>query len=179
MISLWYCKDFNSQPTEALYSLLVGDTLTPAQIHEIEYSQVVHVSIDPSIKSTAPVKNDDDDEGEGQGTASNDKEKQEEDPDKVFTNSRKAIPTDGLLSISELLELYGAHRRHWRSAYGEAHSTVLMAAGGETRENTFGARAKDDPALAVVDGPTRKGQDEPMWTSFTHFWRLTLVSTGI
>lgn len=101
------CTDFNSQPSEALYALFVGDTpLLPSQVQSIQTSRVVHASLDPSIKyvptggiSKAAVpaaqgtqEDEDDDEG-GAGET--------QDPDRVITNARSAVPEDGLLSVPE------------------------------------------------------------------------------
>lgn len=182
--------DFNCQPTEALYSLLVGDPLTPLQISELETSHAIHFSIDPSINASLHLSNskddddndneDEDEENEGAAhpisaeskgmqiqTGHKEQSKTKEDPDRVLTNHRLAVPSDGLLDTSELVELFRGY--NIRSAYGDGHAKVFAPSG--EADNIFGVRQESDG----VD-TRRKGYDEPKWTSFTQFWRLTLVT---
>jgi RNA exonuclease NGL2 len=193
--SLRCLVDFNSQPTEALYSLLVGDPLTPDQVLELELSRVIHSSIDSSVKVSMGVSNstdgDDDDEedyheeGATQDaspvtpTQSEDQQAQTGhegqsettgDPDRVLTNHRPAIPSDGLLSTPELVKLFRNYKL--RSAYGDSYGKILLP--GEGGENTFGSR-EESGAVEVV----RKGRDEPKWTCFTKYWKLTLVNLSV
>ena len=44
--------DFNFQPDDAAYSLLVGDPLLPEQSARLAQSRVVHVTIDPIVPKT-------------------------------------------------------------------------------------------------------------------------------
>ncbi|KAF9515632.1 hypothetical protein BS47DRAFT_1371989 [Hydnum rufescens UP504] len=185
-----FAGDFNSQPTEALYSLLVGDPLTPVQILELELSRVIHSSIDPSVKASMGVSNSTDgydeneedynEEGaaqdaspttptrsEGQQAQTGHKGQSEttKDPDRVLTNHRPAVPSDGLLSTPELVKLFRNYKL--RSAYGDSYAKIFVPSEGG--ENTFGSREASE-AVQVV----RKGRDEPKWTCFTEYWKLTL-----
>lgn len=106
--------------------MLVGDTITPAQAARLAISRVVHLSIDPEVPATAASTNDDE---EGAETG-------ETDPDMVITNARVAVPSDGLLTDSELFEI---SRRAGvvKSAYDEG-----LRARGQVLEKalTFGSR---------------------------------------
>ena len=128
--------------------MLVGESLSFEQQARLQVSRVVHVSIDPTvpISITKEAK-----EGGGE---------EEADPDRVIRNSRDSNLSDGLLSDTELSTLF---RHRLRSAYDEGQRTTLLE-GNDVA--TFGARALL---------PTEKvGACEPMWTSFTHYWRTTL-----
>jgi RNA exonuclease NGL2 len=85
---------------------------------------------------------------------------EEADPDRVIRDSRDSKPSDALLSDDELSALVG-HRL--RSAYDEGQRTSLM-------------KGNNVPIYGVQnDLPTVKpGACEPMWTSFTHYWKATL-----
>lgn len=144
--------DFNFTPDDPAYSLLVGDSLTEAQSQRLHISRVIHMTIDPTIVPTA--KKADDEEGDGS----------EADPDRVINNSRVATSSDGLLSDLELTSLF-INGAKLRSAYDEGQRTQ--------RDNgtpgdlcTFGDR--------VSLPPTRLGAHEPMWTSYTNYWKTTL-----
>ena len=58
------CLDFNFQPDDPAYSLLVGDPLLPTQKARIETSRVVHATIDPSIAVDGAAKAEEE-RGEG------------------------------------------------------------------------------------------------------------------
>ncbi|KAI5124636.1 hypothetical protein M0805_004245 [Coniferiporia weirii] len=140
--------DFNFNPSDAAYSLLVGDDLTPEQEFDIMASHVVHASIDPSLPIADPKQVANEEEG---GDA-----KEEEDPDRVIKNARRAGADDGLLESGELAEEF-RQLPPLRSAYDEWSFE-------ETR--MFGSR---------VDLPYgRRGRSEPMYTSYTHYWKVTL-----
>lgn len=144
--------DFNFQPDDAAYSLLVGDPLLPRQAANLAFSRVVHRSVDPSVPVTAPKADAEDEEGA---------EAAESDPDKIITNARAAAPEDGLLSDEELRTLFERAVRPV-SAYDEALRNVEPA----IREGlTFGSRT-EVPA-------ERRGAFEPVWTSYTHVCALT------
>jgi len=151
---IYLAGDFNFQPIEPGYALMTGDELTLDQLSELERSRLVHVSLDPSIPATAV---EDEDEGGGDN-----EEEAEKDPDRVITNSRKPTPEDGLLDADELRSLFqaGGKDRLW-SVYDRAMEGISAEA-----DNVFGTR--EDLA------PGRKGRYEPLWTNFTHYWRLTL-----
>lgn len=85
---------------------------------------------------------------------------EEADPDRVIRNSRNFKPSDGLLSDTEFSTLVG-HRL--RSAYDEGQRSSRLEGNNVA---TYGARKLL---------PTEKaGACEPMWTSFTHYWKTTL-----
>jgi len=131
-------KDFNAQPSEPTYSLLVGQELLDSQRAELDRSRVVHISVDPSIVLSTP---------DGNARSS----------ERFIPNSRKPIPSDGLSSVHDLeSQFQSILLRPLRSVYDEV----------EMSSHTFGQRHN-----LPVD---RKGRYEPMWTSFTPLWRLTL-----
>ncbi|KAI5980382.1 hypothetical protein EDC04DRAFT_2863044, partial [Pisolithus marmoratus] len=143
----WPCiitGDFNFSPEDPAYSLLVGDPLSTEQKHRLDISRVVHVSIDPTVPSSSTMELE---EGEG-------------DPDRVIRNSRVAELSDGLLSDSEFLDLF---RCPLRSAYDEGQRARKDVV---TDVATFGDRTSFSAA--------RLGVNEPMWTSYTHYWKTTL-----
>ena len=149
--------DFNFGPTEPGYALLVGDTLTPAQEGLLDRSRVVHVSVDPSVPLSNPAAaaKDDDDEGGGGGAET-------PDPDRVITNARKASPADGLLSSSELVQLFAVAPRP-RSLYDEGQR-LLETGSGPVR------RCGERMGLPAH----QRGAYEPEWTSYTHYWQNVL-----
>lgn len=151
----WPCiiaGDFNFAPDDPAYSLLVGDPLTEAQSQRLHMSRVIHVTIDPTVPPTT--KKADDEEGGGS----------EADPDRVINNSRVATSSDGLLSDLELTSLF-INGAKLRSAYDEGQR-VQRDNGTPDDLNTFGDR--------ISQPSTRLGAHEPMWTSYTHYWKTTL-----
>ncbi|KAG1755190.1 Endonuclease/exonuclease/phosphatase [Suillus paluster] len=151
----WPCiiaGDFNFAPDDPAYSLLVGDPLTEAQSHRLDMSRVVHITIDPTVPRTK--KKADEEEGDGS----------EADPDRVINNSRAAASSDGLLSDLELTSLF-INGVQLRSAYDEGQR-AQRDNGTPGDLHTFGDR--------VSLPPTRLGAHEPMWTSYTHYWKTTL-----
>ncbi|KAF8140173.1 endonuclease exonuclease phosphatase [Boletus edulis] len=146
----WPCiiaGDFNFPPDDPAYSLLIGEPLSLKQQEKLQVSRVVHVSIDPTVPTS--IKKEVDEGGAA------------EDPDKVIRNSRDSKPSDGLLSDIELSALV---RHRLRSAYDEGQRSSLLEGNSVA---TYGSR-KLLPA-------EKAGACEPMWTSFTHYWKTTLV----
>ncbi|KAI0348504.1 Endonuclease/exonuclease/phosphatase [Trametopsis cervina] len=159
----WPCVvagDFNFSPDDPAYSLLVGDPLLPNQRDSLAFSRVVHRSIDPSVPLTSDKAAANDTE-EG-ATEAEDGDEQEQDPDRIIVNARRAAPEDGLLSDEELEKLF--ERSPWpKSAYDEGLQPFEDA---ESIKNiTFGSR---------VDLAGRHGAFEPIWTSYTHYWKTVL-----
>ena len=109
---------------------------------------MVHVSIDPTVPTSIAKEVD-----EGG-------DEEEPDPDRVIRNSRESKPSDGLLSDVELSTLVGCHLR---SAYDEGQRSSLLDGNNVA---TYGSRK-----LLSAD---RAGACEPIWTSFTHYWKTTL-----
>jgi RNA exonuclease NGL2 len=220
--------DFNSQPAEALYALLVGEPLTQSQIASIESSKVIHVSVDPSVsaappttasraffpvKASASSSNPAFDstststfqvESSANSTPLLDQEQGEAvDPDRAFTNVRNARESDGLLAVPELEALYAQFstlRSAYDSGFRELSTTSFTYPKGselqyKRAERTYGTRVNSAAARAIVGttedigersqladlgwgetvGLAKQGFNEPMYTSFTHYWRLTLV----
>ncbi|KZT55970.1 hypothetical protein CALCODRAFT_337396 [Calocera cornea HHB12733] len=148
--------DFNSQPTEPTYSLLVGQALLDTQRAELETSRVVHVSIDPQVgvpgADGSVQQSEDNDENENEGRDGDDNNQ-----DPIIANSRRPTTSDGLPSVRVLESVFRDELQgSLRSMYDAAHLTT----------DTFGQRH------ALSSG--RKGGSEAMWTSFTPLWRLTL-----
>ncbi|KAF8332341.1 Endonuclease/exonuclease/phosphatase [Cantharellus anzutake] len=182
---VFFAGDFNCQPTEALYNLLVRNPLTARHAKDISASHVIHMSIDPSIQpSSASTEKGGEEEGEEGAAAISDaqdrggenaegKEKEEPDPDRVFTNTRNALPEDGLMSAEELEKIFWSFPP-LRSAYDEGHDKIFglgVTSGSLDLERTFAARLDEKDKLQYLG---RKGMNEPMYTNFTHYWRLTL-----
>ena len=131
---------------------MVGYNLTAQQVKDIEVSRVVHSSIDSSIAPT-PMAPRGDEEGDAAY----------QDPDRVITNARTARVEDGLLSDEEFRSLFSAHGPV-RSVYEEGLRSVSTE-----HDNVIGARLD---SIA----PGQVGFYEPMWTSYTHYWKTTLGS---
>ena len=149
--------------------------MTPEQKHSIKVSYVVHHSIDPTVPISDASSPDDEDEGAAAGGEEEDvveeeskeegiegsKENKKKEPKTgsrlPFKNARQAMPSDGLLSATELEHRFKLLPR-LRSAYDEWGSTDPL--------RTFGAR--------VPVPPGRRGGSEPMYTSYTHYWKTTL-----
>jgi RNA exonuclease NGL2 len=115
-------------------------------------SRVIHITIDPTVPPTT--KKADDEEGDGS----------EADPDRVINNSRVATSSDGLLSDFELTSLF-INGAKFRSAYDEGQR-AQRDNGAPGDLDTFGDR--------ISPPSTRLGAHEPMWTSYTHYWKTTL-----
>lgn len=145
--------DFNFGPSDAAYSLLVGDPLSEQQIEDIEKSRVVHVTIDPSVPVLDPNLAIKEDEEGGEVDP-------EQDPDRVIKNARAAKSEDGLLGASDITRRFVQSDSIGPliSAYGQWRSL--------DEKKTFGFRSE------VPSG--RQGRYEPIYTSFTHFWKVTL-----
>ncbi|KAG8864246.1 hypothetical protein FRB96_006067 [Tulasnella sp. 330] len=129
----------------------------------LQDSRVIHVSRDASVATTHPAVGAREDEDEGAAAAASEStgDGLENHPDRIITNARPARPEDGLLTDAELLQLYqgGGRKTALRSGYDEA-----LAAVPQESDNVYGAR---EPSAIY-------GRNEPMYTSFTHYWRLTL-----
>jgi hypothetical protein len=128
--------------------------LTPAQEELLERSRVVHVSVDPTVPLTNPAAADDDEDGGAQA-----------DPDRVITNARKASPADGLLNLSELLDLFSVTTLRPRSLYDEGQRML---------ENTSSPSPIPRCGERIGLPPHARGAYEPEWTSYTHYWKSVL-----
>lgn len=113
----------------------------------------MHVSLDPSVPVDPTKTSTDNDEDEEAGAGEDD----ENDPDRVIKNARKATPADGLLQPQELIELF-ANLPPLRSAYDKWE--------GMDEKRTFGSR--------TVVPVGRRGRNDPLFTSYTHYWKSTL-----
>ncbi|GBE78233.1 hypothetical protein SCP_0111160 [Sparassis crispa] len=152
----WPCiiaGDFNFQPDDPVYSLLVGDPLLPNQAARLDTSRVVHASIDPDVAITSPSPAAEDEEGEEAGGG---------DPDRVIVNARLATPEDGLLTNAELVHFF-ERLRSLRSVYDEGQRLQPQLS---QMGLTFGSR------VSIPDA--RHGAFEPVWTSYTHYWKAVL-----
>ncbi|KAJ7597130.1 Endonuclease/exonuclease/phosphatase [Mycena floridula] len=146
----WPCiiaGDFNFAPDDPAYSLMLGDPLLPEQKVVLEESRVIHRSID----ATVPVS-----------VASAAEDDESEDPDRTITNARRAKPSDELLSDPELGQLFDSSTPV-RSAYSSA---LEQHRNNRASVQTFGSRA--------IIPESRKGGNEPEWTSYAHFWKTVL-----
>jgi hypothetical protein len=137
-------KDFNFQPDDPAYSLLVGDGLLPVQIDRMMQSRVVHRSIDPTV----PDK-------EGKQT----EDEEEADPDKIITCARLAVSTDGLLTDAELISLF-TKDVVVRSMYDEGLEAIRA-----TRQDL----GIFEDRLSLPE--SRRGKHEPEWTCYAHYWK--------
>lgn len=132
---------------------MVDDPLLPQQEADIKFSHVVHVTLDPTVTVADP-KRVAEDEEDAEADPEND-------PDRVIKNARPARPEDGLLGPKELVELF-AGLPTLRSAYDEW--------GSLDKRRTFSGRTE------IPVG--RRGLSEPMYTSYTHYWKVTLGMLG-
>ncbi|KAI0936526.1 hypothetical protein AcV5_004639 [Taiwanofungus camphoratus] len=151
----WPCViagDFNFQPDDPAYSLLVGDPLLPNQAEHLVASRVVHATIDPDIPTSGMAAAEEEEAAETGET----------DPDRIITNARAPVPSDGLLTTPELVHMFQGLETP-KSAYDEGQR--MQASLSESRL-TFGSRTLV-PAL-------RRGAFEPVWTSYTHYWKSVL-----
>ncbi|KAK7694810.1 hypothetical protein QCA50_001998 [Cerrena zonata] len=147
----WPCViagDFNFAPDDPAYSLLVGNGILPEQSKRLASSRVVHVTIDPSVPVTTNKMMGDDEEGG------------ETDPDRIITNARAAVEADGLLTDNELADMF--------KSSGTVFSTYDrgLRLCENIEEFTCGAR------LGIP--PSRLGGYDPVWTSYTHYWKTVL-----
>ncbi len=128
--------------------------MTPAQQEILEQSRVVHVSVDPTVPLTNPATANDDEDGGAQA-----------DPDRVITNAREALPTDGLFNSSELVDLFAVITLRPRSLYDEGQRLL---------ENI--SRFSPVPRCGERMGSPlhKRGAYEPEWTSYTHYWQSVL-----
>lgn len=133
---------------------------------------MVHVSIDPTLTKTYEpkprVETKDEEEGESE----------EKDPDRVIANSRPCVPSDGLLELEELQELY---RYVDRLESGDTSQTYDRTSGMTPLRSLYDEFLRLQPEenvrslkerLTILEG--RLGENEPMFTNYTHFWKLTL-----
>jgi RNA exonuclease NGL2 len=141
--------DFNFAPDDPAYSLLVGDQLLPIQENHLASSRVVHLTVDPDVPPTNAHTPAEEESGNS-----------ETDPDKIITNARPAISSDGFLTNAELVELYATPAR---SVYDEGLSKY--------RQSTNDVVTYRD---RVNLQPSRRGANEPEWTCYTHYWKTVL-----
>lgn len=106
---------------------------------------MVHLSIDPDIVLETTKPQQEDEEGG--------------DPDMIITNARIAEASDGLLTNSELTELFTTPLR---SVYDEGIEIQRELSKDVT---SYGDRV---PLMG------RKGANEPEWTSYTYYWKTVL-----
>ena len=111
----------------------------------------VHVSVGPSVPHTGSAETNEDDAG---GAESN--------PEEVITNAHGALPTDGLLSSSELTELFAV----------PTHPRILYDEGQRLLDTTSDLILRCGERLGPP--PHRRGAYEPEWTSYTHYWQSEL-----
>jgi hypothetical protein len=81
----------------------------------------------------------------------------------VITNARQASPADGLLSSSELVDLFAVDILRPRSLYDDGQRLLETISGPVRR---CGER------LGLP--PHKRGAYEPEWTSYTHYWQSVL-----
>lgn len=170
--------DFNTQPFEPSYSLLVNPSkpLTDTQRANLENSSVVHKSVTnvksitpvpeagmpefvPPNSTPAPLQQAEDDEGEDEGEGGEKGEDQG-----IMKNARLPTEEDGLLSVNELTEIFKEAERQAggtpKSLYDEA-SRIWK---GKTLEGlTLGERLTEEEQWLKV------GRGEPCYTSFTPY----------
>lgn len=114
-------------------------------------SYVVHVSVDPTI----PTEND----RSENGAEETDGNKESIDPDREIVNARMARPDDGLLLPEEFTKLFrGLLGANLKSAYD---SWSIFGA-----DRVFGSHG--------ILPTNRHGRNEPIYTSYTYYWKTTL-----
>ncbi|KZT05970.1 Endonuclease/exonuclease/phosphatase [Laetiporus sulphureus 93-53] len=152
----WPCLiagDFNFTPEDPTYSFIVGDSLRPKQEERLSASRVVHVTIDPTVPVAQDVPSKEDEDG---------LEGEEADPDRDIVNARPARGEDGLLTDAELAAMFKKSGRP-ASVYEEGQRLQPNTA---DMGLTFGSR------VPVEAG--RHGGYEPIYTSYTHYWKAVL-----
>jgi hypothetical protein len=176
-VALRWTVDFNTQPFEPSYTLLVDPSrqLTASQVADLENSSVVHKSVanvrsakpsppagkpefvPPHSKPAAlPTAADEDDDGEGEG------EEKGGEGEGIMKNARLATAEDGLLSVAELTAVFRAAESAAggvpRSLYQEAS---VLGKGKGLEGLTLGER------LAEAEQWLEIGRGEPCYTSYT------------
>ncbi|CEQ38789.1 SPOSA6832_00265, partial [Sporobolomyces salmonicolor] len=184
--------DFNTQPEELTYRLLLGAPLPFHLISDLERSTCVHQSVDklhdPSYEPPMPPEPEAKEGDEATATAKADPS---QDPDKVIKNSRPAMEVDGLATLEQLKKLYGYQEGAGsgsgiRSAYGEAYGLVKgeedkwYCARSPEVQTTNGSKVlptekeKEERSRGTWEERVRRGDFEPIYTNFTPLWRCTL-----
>ncbi|GAA5950624.1 hypothetical protein JCM21900_002530 [Sporobolomyces salmonicolor] len=184
--------DFNTQPEELTYRLLLGAPLPSHLISDLERSTCVHQSVDklhdPSYEPPMPPEPE---AKEGDEATATVKADPSQDPDKVIKNSRPAMEVDGLATLEQLKKLYGYQEGAGsglgiRSAYGEAYGLVkgeedkwycarspeVQTANGSKVLPT--EKEKEERSRGTWEERFRRGDFEPIYTNFTPLWRCTL-----
>ncbi|ORY69278.1 Endonuclease/exonuclease/phosphatase [Leucosporidium creatinivorum] len=161
--------DFNSQPREITYSLLLNRPLTPQQESELAHSTVVHQSTEEQKAAVAHSV----------------RSGKVQDPDKVIKNCRDGEAGDGLFGVEGLRKLFGGGEgQSVRSAYGEVGGLIKAEEGkwyvdrpGEVQSGN-GWVVKEDPEVAERrkkgswEERVRRGDFEPMWTNCSYIFLL-------
>ncbi|KAJ8494599.1 hypothetical protein ONZ51_g2241 [Trametes cubensis] len=145
--------DFNFGPDDPAYALLSGDALLPEQKKRLDSSYVVHATIDPTVATDGAAQAEEEEEGAEAG---------ENDPDRVIVNARPAQPSDGLLSDTELEQLF----RQSGTVISAYDAGQRQVPGISESGLTFGSR--------VSVPQERRGAFEPIYTSYTHYWQAVL-----
>ncbi len=124
--------------------MIFGDPLLPAQSARLDSSKVVHTSVDPDVPTANP------------NMTVEEEEAGESDPDRIITNARAAVESDGLLKDDELLTMFKQYGPPI-SAYDQG---LRQNANPSIRSVTYG-QVHDLP-------PDRKGGFEPAYTTYTY-----------
>ncbi|GAA5907960.1 uncharacterized protein JCM6883_004072 [Sporobolomyces salmoneus] len=178
--------DFNTQPCELTYRLLLGSRIDKQQVDEFNHSACVHYSVDkfydPSFEPPTP---DEPEAKEGEEAVN----QAEEDPDKVIKNARPARPEDGLADIDKIKKLYGYKEggSGIRSAYGENYGLVKgqeenwycarrpeVQNGNDPKPKLTEEEVKERVGSVTWEERVARGDFEPIYTNFTPLWRCTL-----
>lgn len=164
--------DLNTQPSETTYRLLVApnDRLPQNMVDDINFSRIVHTSVDniaPGTEAANGVAEEEEEEEEGDGEGN--EEDLPDNHERSIKNTRPATPADGLLTADELADLARMilRGRPVKSAYGSGGWEGRIEA---AKVETFGSRRN----VAIEGSDEKPGDREPGWTCFTPLWRLTL-----
>lgn len=185
-------EDYNSQPQEITYRLLLGVPLTAGDYADLMRSTVIHQSVDllhdpnwtPPPQSEAQLNAKHHSVRSGQTITAD-----EDDEDKVIKNCRAATTADGLASLEELQQLYAAATETGpiRSAYGEIGGRFASEEGKWYVDRLGEAQGANDPVLDAerlaqaikarkesgsMEERVRRGDFEPMWTNCGYSWDL-------
>lgn len=177
--------DFNSQPNEITYRLLLGVPLTAADSADLARSTVIHQSVDllhdpdwsPPPQTEAQLSAKHHSVRSGQTISAD-----EDDEDKVIKNCRDATSEDGLATLEQLRELYSVATDVGpvRSAYGEIGGLITSEEGKWYVDRLGEAQGVNDPevrpehvaqaiaerkACGSLEERVRRGDFEPMWTN--------------
>ena len=146
--------DFNTQPAEFAYSLLMHHPVTQPQIDDFYQARVVHQSVDkiydPDYVSPPHVVED----VEGGADAI--------DPDKVIWKSREAREEDGLLTVEEFMRIFSWSEEEIRGSLGPTASTSTLSAIATSIPSAISTVISSLSSISIASQPIPKPTPPPV-----------------